>query len=396
MASTQVTSRTLEVTAKMKMISFVLMGLGALGFAFALFQNQERAWYGYLTSYFYFVSLGLGGLFFLSVLTVANSGWSANIKRFPESLTSFLPWALGLGIVFLVGAPHVYEWLNQAVVAKDEILTHKAAYLNFKFFAIRIVLFVGVWVFFAKKLVGYSLEQDKTGDDSLTPRAIPYAIGFLLFFALSYSLFSVDLVMSLQPHWFSTIFGVYAFAGLFQSSLALMVLMIIYCMNTGVLKGYVDENHLHDVGKFLFAFTVFWAYIAYSQYMLIWYANLPEETSFFIPRQQGAWGWVSLALIFFRFIIPFMALLPRWVKRSPKHLAPIAVLILIMQYVDLYWLIYPNLDKHTTVFGVQEILIFAGFAGMFMFAVMRFLGSNPIVPLHDPREEESLHHHVVY
>jgi hypothetical protein len=130
--------------------------------------------------------------------------------------------------------------------------------------------------------------------------------------------------------------------------------------------------------------------------MLIWYANLPEETEFFIHRQVGPWGAVSVGLIFFRFIIPFLALLPRWVKRSPNHLAPIAVLLLVMQYVDIYWIVYPNLDEHHVLFGLQEIAIWLGFAGAFLFAVTRFLGKYPIVPLHDPRQQESMHHHVVY
>lgn len=386
----------LPISNKVKTIAYALMGIGVLAFAFTLFQNKERAWHAYLTAYFYFASISLGGLFFVAILSVSNSGWSANIRRFPEALTAFLPWVLGGGVLLLIGAPHLYEWLHADVVAKDAILTHKSPYLNFPFFAIRVVLFIGAWMFFSKKLVGNSLLQDKTKDDSLTPKSVPYAIAFLLVFALSYSLFAVDLLMSLQPHWFSTIFGVYAFAGLFQSALAAMILLVIFCMNRGYLKGYVDENHLHDLGKFLFAFTVFWAYIAYSQYMLIWYANLPEETEFFIHRQTGPWAVVSVALILFKFIVPFLALLPRWVKRSPKHLAPIAVWILVMQYVDLYWIVYPNFDEHHVVFGLQEIAIWCGFAGAFLFSLTRFLGKYPIVPLHDPRQHESMHHHVVY
>src|ERR1700730_7810862 len=140
--------------------------------------------------------------------------------------------------------------------------------------------------------------------------------------------------MSLQPHGFSTIFGVYLFGGLFQSTMAAMILLIQYCQRKGLLTGWVDENHMHDLGKFMFAFTVFWAYIAYSQYMLIWYANLPEETVFFLARTRGSWTFVSLFLITFRFIVPFLYMLPRWVKRSPDYLKWAAYLILLMQFVD--------------------------------------------------------------
>ena len=178
--------------------------------------------------------------------------------------------------------------------------------------------------------------------------------------------------------------------------MAIMILMIVYCMRKGLLTGYVTEDHLHDLGKFLFGFTVFWAYIAYSQYMLMWYANLPEETIFYQPRVTGSWTWVSVALLMGKFVVPFLALLPRWAKRTPTHLVAVSVLILVMQYVDIYWLIFPNLSETEVIFGIQEVLIFGGFAGAFMYCVTRFLNQNPIVPIKDPRINESLHHHVVY
>ena len=203
--------------------------------------------------------------------------------------------------------------------------------------------------------------------------------------------------MSLEAHWFSTIFGIYTFAGLFQATMASMLLFIFYIRKKGLLHGYVDENHIHDLGKFLFAFTVFWAYIAFSQYMLIWYANLPEETIFFMPRSHGSWVWVSLSLIVFKFIVPFIALLSRRAKRNPAMLGSVAVLILIMQFVDLYWLIYPNLNpEHELIFGFTEIAVFLGFIGGFVFVVSRFLSQNPLVPYSDPRIQESIHHHVTY
>jgi len=391
-----VNSQPLQISQKFKMATYAMMGVGALGLIATMLHDKERAWYAYLVSYYYFTTLAIGGLFFCAILSVSKSGWSANIRRFPEAMTAFLPAVLIGGIVFLFGAGHVFEWLNKEEVAKDVLLQHKSGYLNFTSFAIRMILFTGAWVFFKSKIVGNSLKQDQSGDESLTLNAVPYSVGFLLFFAISFSLFSVDLLMSLQPHWFSTIFGVYCFGGMFQSSLAAMILLLIFCMKRGLLKGYVDENHLHDLGKFMFAFTVFWAYIAYSQYMLMWYANLPEETVFFIARQKGAWVWVSMALILFRFIVPFLYMLPRWVKRDPDYLKWAAYLILVMQFVDLYWLSYPTLSPERPVFGLPEIFAWVGFAGLFLFLVGRFLGTYSIVPLKDPRQHESLHHHVVY
>lgn len=387
---------TMNVSNRTKTLYSVLIFLGVLGFILTLVRDPGRAWHGYLVGYFYFTTVAIGGLFFAAVQHMTSAGWSVNIRRLVEALTAFLPMAAVGGILLIVAGPQLYSWLRPEVVAEDALIQHKTPYLNLTFFAIRMVLFLGLWLWFGKIIVGRSLEQDKTGDESITHRMMKPSVIFMLVFALSYSLFSVDTLMSLEPHWFSTIFGVYCFAGLFQSTMACTILLAVYFMKKGQLKGFVDENHLHDLGKFLFAFTVFWAYIAFSQYMLIWYANLPEETIFFIPRSHGSWMWVSIALILFKFIVPFFALLPRWAKRTPAHLVAVSVLILIMQYVDIYWLVFPNFNHDETVFSFSEVLIFLGFAGLFLFSVTRFLSKNSIVPYRDPRIQESLHHHVTY
>jgi len=384
------------VNARMKTTQAVLMLLGVVGFAAALMTDPKRAWFAYLVAFFYFVSLALGGLFFVAVHNVTKAGWNVNVRRFGEALTAFLPIAAVAAIVLLIGAPKLYVWLDSQAVAQDALLQHKAGYLNQTFFWIRIILFFGLWIYFAKVIVGRSVEQDKTGDESLTVKNVGTSIAFIAVFALSYSFFSVDTLMSLEPHWFSTIFGVYCFAGLFQSAIAFIILITVYFIKQGRLKGFVDENHLHDLGKYLFAFTVFWAYIAFSQFMLIWYANLPEETIFYIPRMEHGWVWVSFILMMFKFIVPFIALLSRRGKRNMNYLSAVCVLILIMQYVDLYWLAYPNYNEHQAVFSYQEVLVFLGFAGLFMFAVTKFLSKYSIVPMKDPRQHESTHHHVVY
>lgn len=386
----------LVVNPLIKTICAVLIFLGAVSFVALLFLNKDRAWHAYLTGYFYFTSLALGGLFFAAVQHMTKAGWSVNIRRLTESMAAFLPLAFVGGLILIIGAPTLYIWLDKSVVAGDAILSHKVGYLNFPFFIIRLLVFFGIWLFFYKKIVGMSVQQDETGEVNLTHKLTAYSVAFMGLFALSYSFFSIDLMMSLEPHWFSTMFGVYTFSGLFQSSLAFLILLVIYCMKKGLLKGYVDENHLHDLGKFLFAFTVFWAYIAYSQFMLIWYANLPEETIFFMHRGHGGWMWVSLSLIVFKFIVPFLALLPQRAKRNANYLAVVSVWILIMQYVDFYWLVYPNYDSHHVVFNVPELLVWLGFGGAFVLTTVKFLSKNAIVPKKDPRQHESMHHHVVY
>ena len=329
--------------AQGKMTLFVMMGIGALCFAAGMFVDKERVWHSYLVSYFYFVSLALGGLFFTAIHYASGAGWNVTVRRFFEAFSSFVPAALIGGLVLVLAGSHsLYSWLDTELVNGDPILKGKQSYLNMTFFVIRLLVFCGLWLVFAKKIVGLSVRQDESGDESLTHAQTPWAVGFIAVFALSYSLYSVDLMMSLEPHWFSTIFGVYCFAGLFQSCMAFAILLILYVMKKGLVDGLITMDHVHDLAKYLKGFTVFWAYIAFSQFMLIWYANLPEETIFFIHRSHGGWMVVSIALLIFKFIVPFIALLPRWAKRTPKHLVAVCLLVLVMQFVDLFWLVLPQ------------------------------------------------------
>lgn len=384
------------VTQSAKTIFAVLSFVGLLAFVLALATDKSRAWHSFLTSYFYFTSLAMGGLFFTAIQFATSAGWSVNIRRFAESLTAYLPFAAVSTLVLLFGAKDLYIWLNKETVANDSLLLGKSAYLNFPFFLVRIFLFFTIWMVFRHIMVGNSLKQDQDGSPTWTTKNLSYAVAFLLVFALSYSFFSVDLMMSLQPHWFSTIFGVYCFAGLFQSSLAFIILLTLFAMKKDLVKGIVTLDHVHDLAKFLKAFTVFWAYIAFSQFMLIWYANLPEETIFYINRSHNSWIYVSISLLILKFAVPFLALLPRWAKRTPAHLASVCLLILVMQYVDLYWIVYPNFNNEKVYFSWQEIGVFLGFLGLFMTAVTRFLSVNSITPVNDPRRHESFNHHVTY
>ena len=381
----------------------IFIFLGILSFVFALsFGLKERVWHAYLLSYFYFVLLSLSGLFFVSIHHVTKAGWSVFLRRGAEALTAYLPYAFVLTLPLLYGAFSLYSWLDPAQVAKDPLLLHKKPYLNFPFFALRLLVFVGGWAFFAHKLKSFSLQQDQDGKVIWSQKSVPWSVGFLFFFALSLSLFSVDLIMSLDAHWFSTIFGVYVFAGLFQAVFALLILLSAILRTQDIatklsgIKAKINENHLHDMGKYLFAGTLFWAYIAFSQYMLIWYANLPEETTFFLPRSKGAWAFISIILIVFKFIVPFLILLPRYVKRNWQCMIYISALILIMEFVDIYWLIYPHFDSHLPRFGWLELVVFLCFAGIFVHAVLSFFKKHPAIPLKDPRAKEALSHKVTY
>lgn len=385
-----------EPKSQLKTLGFALVAVGLISFIIGIIKAPDRMWTSYLVAFFFFSSLGLGGMFWVSVNNLSKAGWSVSIRRYAEAATSFIPIMIIASLLLLFGLQKLYPWARQEVIDASPLIAAKVDYLNTRFMFIRFLLFgLGVLVF-KSVIVGNSLKQDKTGDEQLTHKNVAWSVGYIPFFALLFTLFSMDLLMSLLPTWYSTIFGIYTFAGMFQSFMAFLALVIIFMKNSGVVKGYVTVEHLHDVAKFMKGMTVFWAYIAFSQFMLIWYANIPEETEFFLLRTQNGWMSVSMALLVFRFIVPFIALLPRGAKRNEKHLIMVSVLILIMQYVDIYWLVYPNFNNGHIVFGFWEIGIFAGFAGLFMLAYFNFLNKNNVVAIKDPRMHEAINHHVTY
>ena len=388
-------NKSFPIPNRIKKISTGFLFLGLVIILWSVyFEDSKRMGFAYLVPYFYFLFIAMGSLFFVSVQYPSGAGWSVNVRRIFEGISSYLPVAFVLIIPLIYLSFSIYEWLDVEHVKHDPIIQGKQAYLNFPFFLIRILLFFGGWLFFYKKLVGISLLQDRDGKLKWTQKATRISVFFLLFFVPSFSLMSVDFLMSLDPHWFSTIYGVYAFSGAFQSALAVIILLTIYFMPLS--EGRINRNHLHDLGKFLMGMTLFWAYIAFSQYMLIWYANLPEETTFFIPRSQKPWMFVSIALLVFKFAVPFFCLLPRWVKRNTKAMVILSSLILVMQYIDVYWLVYPAFSKEKLYFGLVDSGFLLFFLGVFVLSVFSFFQKHSVVPLQDPLEHESNAHHVTY
>lgn len=385
-----------EAPAKLKTLSFALVAIGLLTFVVGLMKNQDRLWASYLVSFFYFSALALSGLFWISINNVSKAGWSVTIRRYAEATTSFIPVILIGGLVLLMGFKTLYPWASPEVLASNPVVAAKTGYLNSGFFVVRLFIFAIGFMVFRHIIVGNSLKQDANGDHSYTLKNVSPAVGFIVFFALAFTLFSMDLLMSLLPTWYSTIFGIYTFSGMFQAGMAFLAIVLILMRRHGFVKGYVTHEHQHDVVKYLKGFSIFWAYIAFSQFVLIWYANIPEETEYYIMRAQGGWMSISFALLIFRFIVPFLALLPRGAKRNDNHVLLVASLILVMQYVDIYWMVYPNFFGGQVTFGFWEIGIFAGFAGAFLLTIMSFWSKHSLVPLKDPRIHEALNHHVSY
>lgn len=379
-------------SSRTKMIFWGMAALGVIAFLGGLRVNPVRAWSVFVQNHFYFMCLSLGGLFFAALHWLTGAMWSTPVRRLAESFTSYLPVVLVTFAILCVGMPHIYIWTQASHVQGDLVLEHKAGYLNPTFFIIRNVIAILIWLFFAYKMIGNSIKQDTTKAFSLTGKNAFMAPVFMIFFALSFTMVSFDQIMSLDPHWFSTIFGIYCFAGLYYLILASTCLMTVFFHSNGKLAGIVNENHFQDLGKFMFGITVFWAYIGFSQFMLIWYANLPEETGYYLHRFHGGWARVSLFLLVGKFMLPFIVLLPRGIKRNKTVLAGVGIYMLIAQWVDILWMVQPEFFPDGPRIGLIEIGVTIGFVGVMGLCVSRFLERNKIIPIGDPRLTESVFH----
>jgi hypothetical protein len=386
---------------KMNKIGTVLAALGAvgLGAVFAL-NGQERFFADYLLGYWFFAGISVTMVFFSALQFLARAGWSSAIRRIAENFTGMVPF-LAIGIIpiiyNLMSHHSIYEW-SHASAATDPIIQKKAAYLNTTAFMIRMAVYAIFWIWMHRFVVGNSLKQDASASD-ITPtrknwkRAAPW----VLVYALSITFASFDLLMSLEPHWFSTIWGVYTFAGHFVGALAIVTIMTVALYNNGHLREYITPEHFHDLGKLMFAFSVFWTYIAFSQYFIIWYANLPEETIYFATRNMYGWEHFGVALVILHFVVPFMVLLRQDVKRKTRVLVVAAAIILLSHFLDLAYIIMPAVSKHAipdahghVVFGWQEFTGWMFFAGIFMIMAVRQYAKNNAVAINDPLIHEAV------
>lgn len=354
----------------------------------------QQFFYSYLTTYVFLLSICLGGLFFTAVHHLVGAKWFIVVRRGSEILASGFPLMailfLPILIPMLMGNHSLYEWTDKSVVDADHVLHGKAPYLNVPFFTIRCVIYFSVWIWLSRFFLNNSTAQDQSGDPQLTVRMRRMAAPGIILFALTTTFAAFDLIMSLTPHWFSTIFGVYYFAGAMIAIFATLALMFMLIQQAGKLQGIVTTVHYHDLGKYLFAFTFFWGYIAFSQYMLIWYADLPEETFWFDTRQTGSWVAMSKFLVLFHFIVPFAGLLSRHVKQSRSGLAFFAILMLLMQWVDMYWLVMPSLYPDGVSFSFIDAACLLGLGGIFAGGLIARLRKHLLAPVRDPYFEESV------
>jgi hypothetical protein len=387
---------------KLKTISFSLLGIGGILCLGALFSEEGRHHlsFGWLWGFSTIWSIVLGALFLVAVCHLTHATWSVVLRRVAEMVASCMGFVAVLFvplIIFLLlnSQFHLYEWADQAHVEGDSILQGKQAYLNTPFFLLRGLLFFALWIGFTKLYVSHSLKQDSATLPESTRKMRNVSAPFMPLFAFTATFAGIDWLMSLDPHWFSTIIGVYMFSGLGLSSLATVSIAVILLRKSGRLgEGVVTDDHLYNLSLLIFVFANFWAYIAFSQYMLIWYGNIPEETYYIAERMEGGWQGITIALYLLRWIIPFFALLARRAKRNASVLFGVSIVVLIGQMVDMYWVVMPELYTAGPSLHWHEIGPSILMAGTLLLGVGRFLAKHPIVAMGDPFFQESRKFHL--
>ncbi len=396
----------LEIGSEATQFSNIALGAGGLALVGGValgWGDQETLLRSYLTAFMFTLSIGLGALWFVTVNHLTNAKWSIVVRRVAEILAAQMPVlaVLSLGIIAPMALvdthgespiQSVFVWLDDARVHADHLLHHKAAYLNKGFFLGRVVVYFLVWIGLALYFHKKSVEQDSSTpeqSEAIRGHLAKLSAPGMIAFALTVTFFAFDMLMSLDYSWFSTIFGVYYFAGCVLTSYSCMTLSLNWLQSKGRLTTWVNENHYHDLGKMMFAFTIFWAYVAFAQFMLIWYGDMPEETHWFKWRFTGDWRVISTLLLVCKFVITFFGLLSRHVKRSRVALSCWACWILAFQYLDIYWLVFPQGQEEVPL-GVRDVLIVLGMLGILFGMAARKARSASLVPTKDARLKQSL------
>ncbi len=364
--------------------------LGGVACAILGASNPKQFFFSWLVSFLFFLTLALGGLFFVLIQYAAQGGWGIVVRRIGETIFAVIPVMAALFLPVYLGLHDLYSWTVPGAAEHDALLQWKAPYLNVPFFLIRAVLYFGIWSFIALLYYRGSRGQDTTGDPKVSTRLRALAGPAIIVLALTQTFASIDWIMSITPHWYSTIFGVYFFAGSFVGFIALLSVVTVAMQRAGLLDTIVTAEHLHDIGKLLFGFTVFWAYIGFSQFFLVWYANLPEETIWYKSRLEGSWMQASIFLALGHFAVPFFYLMGRTVKRKGATLAIGGAWLLAMHFFDLYWQVMPTLHPEGLRPSLLDVAAFVAVGGCFVAAASWLMRRQPLVPVRDPRLAESL------
>ena len=392
-----------EFSGKLKTWSLIAIVVGILAIAFGLLTGQqERTYANLLLMAYYFTCVCAAALFFVALQYVAQAGWAIGLIRIPQAMSKVLPIAaLVLIVVSAAGllTHNLYHHWNAEGLTDpasehyDKIIAGKAGYLNVPFFLTRLVVFLGAYSYFAWLFAKYAEREEMEGGLVFYDKSFKWSAVFLIIFGFTTPLWAFDTIMSLEAHWFSTMFGWYNFAAMWVSGICVITLIVILMKKAGYLS-WVNENHLHDLGKFIFAFSIFWAYVWFSQFLLIYYANMPEETVYFYKRWEPEylpWFWLNIII---NFAAPLLILMARDSKRQMNTLMVVCILLLGGHWLDYYMMIMPGTVESHRGFGIIEIGVAAGFVGLFTYLTLNQLSKRSLVSKNHPFLEESINHQI--
>ncbi len=390
-------------SGRLKTWTLIAIVIGVLAIVFGFITGQaERTYANLLLMAYYFTCVCAAGLFFIALQYVAQAGWATGLLRIPQAMSRVLP--IASLVLFIVCASGLlthnlyHHWNGDGLTDPnspnyDKLIAGKAVYLNVPFFLTRLAVFLGAYSFFAYLFAKYSDREGLEGGLVNYDKSIKWSAVFLIIFGFTTPIWAFDTIMSLEAHWFSTMFGWYNFAALWVSGLCVITLIVILLKKGGHMS-WINENHLHDMGKFIFAFSIFWTYIWFAQFLLIYYANMPEETVYFYKRWEPEylpWFWVNIVV---NFVAPILILMSRGTKRQTNTLMFVCIMLLCGHWLDYYMMIMPGTVESHRGFGIIEIGTAIGFSGLFAFLTLHQLSKRSMVPTNHPFLEESLHHQL--
>ena len=394
-----------KISKSTHLLSLVLIAIGLISTAYAFINDSHAAWTSLIFNNYFFLGISIFAVFFVALQHVAEAGWSTVIKRVPEAIMTFLPYACAVMIFIVVAAMlhwnHIYHWMEEGIMTEgapnyDKIIAGKEAYLNPIFFLVRSIIYVVVWIYCAKRLRDISLQGDLEGGigENSYNKGITVSAWFIVFFAVSSSMASWDWIMSIDTHWFSTLFGWYIFSEWSAIGFTTILLFCLFLKKQGYLQD-LNDSIIHDLGKWVFAFSVVCTYMWFSQFMLIWYANIPEEVTYFMERIELSnyrfLFWFSAAI---NFVVPTIVLMSRDAKRNTNFLIVASVVILIGHWINSYLLFAPGTLHDHGHLGLTDLGMGLGFLGLFFYVVFRSLTTRPLSVKHHPFLEESKHLHT--
>ncbi|HBL28439.1 MAG TPA: hypothetical protein DD490_16525 [Acidobacteria bacterium] len=377
---------------RLRLLALGVGGAAAVALLIGLVMQPGYFYRSYLAGWVLWAGVALGSLVLAMLHTMTRGSWGVAGRRVLEAAARTLPYVLLLAVPLAFGLQELYPW-SRPEAAHDHLLQKKAAYLNPAGLGIRTLIYFALWIFLMMTLDRLSARQDRDPDPDLIARMKRIAAPGIAFWALAVTFAAVDWLMSLDPHWFSTIYGVWLMGSQGLSAIAFLILMSVWLWRRAPMDAYLRPGHFHDWGKLMFAFTMLWAYFSFSQFLIIWSGNLPEEIGWYLRRTTGGWGGLALIIVLFHFALPFLMLLSRDLKRSPRFLVYIAGLMLVMRAVDLFWQVEPGFEgRHQPGFYWMYAAAPVAIGGIWLWLFLGELKKRPLLPVNDPYLPEALAH----